>query len=74
MTVTAQNWPEPKFNVFTGKPVAEDAPVFAAALLGLEPPRFCAYCARRMIVQVSPDGWTARCSRHGTVDSVSAQR
>ncbi|AXB44112.1 hypothetical protein [Amycolatopsis albispora] len=31
----------------------------------LEPPRFCAYCARRMVVQVTPVGWTARCSRHG---------
>lgn len=31
----------------------------------LEPPRYCAYCARRMIVQVDPFGWTARCSRHG---------
>ena len=31
----------------------------------LEPPRFCAHCARRMVVQVTPTGWTARCSRHG---------
>jgi hypothetical protein len=31
----------------------------------LEPPRFCADCARRMVVQVTPTGWTARCSRHG---------
>ncbi|WP_326416544.1 biotin synthase auxiliary protein BsaP [Amycolatopsis sp. H20-H5] len=31
----------------------------------LEPPRFCARCARRMIVQITPAGWTARCSRHG---------
>lgn len=40
-----------------------------AALLGLEPPRFCAQCGRRMIVQIAPDGWWARCSRHGTIDS-----
>ncbi|MBB4685130.1 biotin synthase auxiliary protein BsaP [Amycolatopsis jiangsuensis] len=31
----------------------------------LEPPRFCRSCARRMVVQVTTFGWTARCSRHG---------
>ncbi|MGL4172905.1 MAG: hypothetical protein ACRCTR_02355 [Actinomycetota bacterium] len=31
----------------------------------LEPPRRCADCGRRMIVQVLPYGWTARCSVHG---------
>lgn len=35
----------------------------------LEPPRFCAQCARRMVVQVTPTGWTARCSRHGEISS-----
>lgn len=35
------------------------------ARTALEPPRFCAACARRMIVQITPSGWTARCSRHG---------
>ncbi|MCA0154924.1 hypothetical protein LB823_01800 [Tsukamurella sp. M9C] len=65
---------EPVYDVYTGKPLAEGAPVFAAALLGLEPPRYCAYCARRMIVQVSPHGWTARCSRHGEFDSSSGER
>ncbi|HEY0637485.1 MAG TPA: hypothetical protein VGD67_07545 [Pseudonocardiaceae bacterium] len=39
------------------------------ARLELEPPRYCAECARRMVVQVTPIGWTARCSRHGTVSS-----
>jgi hypothetical protein len=33
----------------------------------LEPPRYCAACRRRMVVQVTPTGWTARCSRHGEV-------
>ncbi|BBZ04624.1 hypothetical protein MCHIJ_40610 [Mycolicibacterium chitae] len=59
------------FNVYTG--VAADnvaAKVIpTAAQLGLEPPRFCAACGRRMIVQVRPDGWWAKCSRHGVVDS-----
>ncbi len=35
----------------------------------LEPPRFCAQCGRRMVVQVVPTGWTARCSRHGVLVS-----
>ena len=65
---------EPVYNEFTGKPLADGGPVFAAAQLGLEPPRYGAYCARRMIVQVSPDGWTARCSRHGELDSKSRER
>ncbi len=33
----------------------------------LEPPRYCAQCCRRMVVQVTPTGWSARCSVHGTV-------
>lgn len=35
------------------------------ARLGLEPPRYCAQCRRRLIVQVLPTGFTARCSAHG---------
>jgi hypothetical protein len=37
--------------------------------LSLEPPRYCAECRRRMVVQVHPMGWTARCSVHGEVSS-----
>lgn len=33
----------------------------------MEPPRYCAYCRRRLVVQVVPRGWTARCSRHGAL-------
>ena len=57
----------PTFNVYTGEPAGGEVP--AAARLGLEPPRFCAECGRRMIVQVRPDGWEAKCSRHGVQDS-----
>jgi ribosomal protein S18 acetylase RimI-like enzyme len=32
----------------------------------LEPPRYCPHCRRRMVVQVTPTGWTARCVEHGT--------
>lgn len=37
-----------------------------AAALALEPPRYCSHCRRRMVVQVTPGGWTARCVEHGT--------
>jgi ribosomal protein S18 acetylase RimI-like enzyme len=33
----------------------------------LEPPRYCGQCRRRMVVQVHPTGWSARCVEHGTV-------
>ncbi|GLW62383.1 hypothetical protein Arub01_06270 [Actinomadura rubrobrunea] len=35
----------------------------------MEPPRYCTRCRRRMVVQVTPMGWTARCSEHGTLTS-----
>jgi hypothetical protein len=59
------------YNVYTGVEVdaAAGSVLPTAAQLGLEPPRFCAECGRRMIVQVRPDGWWAKCSRHGVVDS-----
>jgi hypothetical protein len=55
------------FNVYTGEPAGGAVPT--AAQLGLEPPRFCSECGRRMVVQVRPDGWSAKCSRHGELDS-----
>ena len=60
-----------KFNVYTGIGTdgAAGAAVPTAAQLGLEAPRFCAACGRRMIVQIRPDGWWAKCSRHGLADS-----
>ena len=62
------------YNVYTGELGGTAMPT--AAKLGLEPPRFCAECGRRMGVQVRPDGWRAQCSRHGHVDSadMEAQR
>jgi len=55
------------YNIYTGTMHGEV--VSLTAQLGLEPPRFCAECGRRMVVQVRPDGWWAECSRHGRVDS-----
>ncbi|HEV2781332.1 MAG TPA: hypothetical protein VGX25_18265 [Actinophytocola sp.] len=49
-----------------GRPAAEgDHTGCRGAQAALEPPRFCPECARRMVVQVTPSGWFARCSRHG---------
>jgi hypothetical protein len=39
--------------------------------LTLEPPRYCAACRRRMVVQITPSGWSARCSEHGSLTSQS---
>ncbi|MGQ4617109.1 biotin synthase auxiliary protein BsaP [Nocardia sp. R7R-8] len=65
-----------RYNPFTGKRVVPglDDAIPVAAALGLEPPRFCEQCGRRMIVQVSPDGWWAKCSRHGVIDSAELER
>ncbi len=59
------------YNVYTGERAGTALPT--AARLGLEPPRFCAACGRRMMVQVRPDGWWAKCSRHGLVDSTELE-
>jgi hypothetical protein len=37
--------------------------------LALEPPRYCPSCRRRMVVQIVPTGWRARCSEHGELTS-----
>ncbi len=65
-----------RYGIYTGMDLEMQAAeaVPAAARLGLEPPRYCGQCGRRMVVQVRPDGWDARCSRHGGVDTVELGR
>ncbi|MGH6653701.1 MAG: hypothetical protein ACRDVE_00685 [Actinocrinis sp.] len=53
--------------------MSEDVHASCEAGLELEPPRYCAQCARRMVVQVVPAGWTARCSVHGSVHAPARQ-
>jgi hypothetical protein len=48
-----------------GGAVADGGHQACALARRLEPPRFCAACQRRMVVQITPTGWTARCSEHG---------
>jgi hypothetical protein len=50
-----------------GLPVADGDHTVCVARLDLEPPRFCASCARRMKVQVTPTGWSAACVAHGVL-------
>ncbi|MDQ2588115.1 biotin synthase auxiliary protein BsaP [Saccharothrix yanglingensis] len=52
-----------------GEVAGADHAACAARLGVIDPPRFCARCARRMVVQVTPAGWTATCSRHGETTS-----
>ena len=42
--------------------------------LVLEPPRYCSGCRRRMVVQIVPTGWSARCVEHGELTGGTAPR
>ncbi|AZA12994.1 hypothetical protein ACFPVT_02725 [Corynebacterium choanae] len=61
----------PVFHPNTGQEIAKGETIHLSpsARAGLEAPRYCQICGRRMIVQIRPDGWQAYCSRHGEVDS-----
>jgi hypothetical protein len=48
-----------------GLSLAGRAHEVCARRLELEPPRYCSECGRRMVVQVTPDHWAARCRAHG---------
>ncbi|WP_443089452.1 biotin synthase auxiliary protein BsaP [Yinghuangia sp. ASG 101] len=48
-----------------GEPGNSGAHDTCARRRALEPPRYCAHCRRRMVVQVTPRGWTAKCVEHG---------
>ena len=48
-----------------GHPVTEAVHDACARRMELEPPRYCPQCRRRMVVQVTPGHWTARCAEHG---------
>lgn len=50
-----------------GESLADRAHDDCRRMLTLEPPRFCPACGRRMVVQVTPTGWSATCNEHGTV-------
>ncbi|ONH33853.1 hypothetical protein [Pseudofrankia asymbiotica] len=52
-----------------GEPAATGSHDRCAAARALEPPRYCPTCRRRLVVQVVPTGWTARCAEHGVTAS-----
>jgi hypothetical protein len=52
-----------------GEPLDARSHDACAVRLRMEPPRFCVRCRRRMLVQVTPTSWTARCSEHGEITS-----
>jgi hypothetical protein len=52
-----------------GAPVSEGDHGACRTARVMEPPRYCGACRRRMVVQVTPTGWTARCAEHGTISS-----
>ncbi|GAB3593588.1 hypothetical protein CFAEC_00330 [Corynebacterium faecale] len=65
---------KPVYHPNTGLPAGENQHLSPSARAGLEAPRYCQICGRRMKVQVRPDGWDAECSRHGQVDSSLMER
>lgn len=67
---------EPRFDPFTGVSLIDDpSPQWSpSARAGLEAPRFCGHCGRRMVVRINPMGWSATCSRHGELSSAEAER
>ncbi|MCW2778088.1 MAG: N-acetyltransferase [Frankiales bacterium] len=48
-----------------GEPLTGEGHDRCRAARELEPPRYCGQCRRRMVVQVHPTGWSARCVEHG---------
>jgi ribosomal protein S18 acetylase RimI-like enzyme len=58
--------PVPTWCERCGGPAGDGDHAACLHALTLEPPRYCPRCRRRMVVQVLPAGWTARCSEHGT--------
>jgi hypothetical protein len=48
-----------------GQPAGHEGSAGCTRARVLEPPRYCSRCRRRMVVQVTPSGWSARCSEHG---------
>ncbi|MCW2600596.1 MAG: family N-acetyltransferase [Frankiales bacterium] len=49
---------------YCGEPLGHEG---CERMLVLEPPRYCSRCRRRMVVQVHPTGWSARCVEHGVL-------
>lgn len=66
----------PLFDVHTGQDLSDlpETQLSPGARAGLEPPRYCQICGRKMGVQIHPMGWTAKCTKHGELDSGLLER
>jgi hypothetical protein len=60
---------EPAHCPYCGRPAGGSGHEACERASALDPPRFCPHCGRRMVVKVTPDRWTAHCSRHGPIHS-----
>lgn len=67
---------EPIFDPFTGAELAHTRELRHSPSMraGLEAPRFCQICGRRMVVRIQPMGWVATCARHGDLSSELLER
>ncbi|WP_446685852.1 biotin synthase auxiliary protein BsaP [Nonomuraea muscovyensis] len=52
-----------------GRPVSEGGHAACVAAREPEPPRHRSACRRRLVVQVTPTGWSAHCVEHGMLIS-----
>lgn len=57
------------FDPYTGSTLIDASTRSPSAQAGLEAPRYCEHCGRRMVVKINPMGWEATCSRHGAIAS-----
>ena len=48
-----------------GRELSASGHEHCARMRALDPPRWCVHCRRRLVVQVTPTGWNARCVEHG---------
>jgi len=69
---SAQSPSAHRFCDHCGEPLEAGGHERCVRLRLLEPPRFCPHCRRRMVVQVVPRGWAARCVEHGDITSTTS--
>lgn len=58
----------PDFCVWCGRPSTD---CDGSCRKELDPPRYCPVCGKKLIAQVTPTGYWARCKAHGSFDLAS---
>ncbi len=69
MSAASSSTPAAAYCGHCGDPLDARDHAACVRMLELEPPRYCTACRRRMVVQVTPDTWTARCAEHGELSA-----